>query len=119
MATKKTKDFKDYLKELDDPKNKSGINYDLPEKPTPLQVAKYDICQNILAYQQDNDLSDEDLAEKVNLTIPELEEILYCQIDKFTLDRLMTYANALFSPQQVKVVIENQKSNKNHNLYVR
>ncbi|KAF9997169.1 hypothetical protein BGZ65_007245, partial [Modicella reniformis] len=64
MATKKTKDFKDYLKELDDPKNKSGVNYDLPENPTPLQVAKFDICQNILAYQQDNDLSDEDLAEK-------------------------------------------------------
>src|SRR3954453_23626123 len=86
--------FKKYLERIEDPKNNQEVNYDLPENPTPLQVAKFDICQEILAYQQDNDLSDEELAERVNLSIPELEEVLFCQIEKFTLDRLMTYANA-------------------------
>ena len=100
------KEFKKILEELEDPKNNEGVNYDLPENPTVLQVAKFNICQNILAYQQDNDLSDKELAEKINLSFPETEEILFCQIDKFTLDRLMTYANFLFSPQQIKIVIE-------------
>ncbi|KLL02402.1 MAG: hypothetical protein MRERC_2c150 [Mycoplasmataceae bacterium RC_NB112A] len=33
-----------------------------------------------------NNLSDEELRERINcdLSIPELEEILFCQIDKFT-----------------------------------
>src|SRR6185436_16743601 len=77
------KDFKKYLERIEDPKNNQEVNYDLPENPTPLQVAKFEICQNILAYQQDNDLTDEDLAERINLSIPELEEVLFCQIDKF------------------------------------
>src|SRR5215213_6826079 len=99
VNTKKDKEqFKKYLERIEDPKNNQEVNYDLPENPTPLQVAKFDICQKILAYQQDNDLSDEELAEKVNLSIPELEEVLFCQIEKFTLDRLMTYANSLFNP---------------------
>ena len=114
---KKAKSFKDYLKELDDPKNNSGVSYDLPENPTPLQVAKFEICQNILAYQQDNNLSDKELSKRINLTVPELEEILFCQIEKFTLDRLMTYANALFSPKQVKATIENQKLSKRSTLH--
>ena len=117
---KKEKSFKDYLKELDDPKNNSGVNYDLPENPTPLERAKFDICQNILAYQQDNNLSDEQLAKKINLTVPELEEVLFCQIEKFTLDCLMTYANSLFSPKQVRITIEkNQPTSRKPTLHAR
>ncbi|MCE8162863.1 MAG: hypothetical protein I3273_01145 [Candidatus Moeniiplasma glomeromycotorum] len=100
-------EFERYLGRIENPKNNQEVNYDLPENPTPLQVVKFDICQNILACQQDNNLSDEELLEKINcdLSIPELEEILFCQIDKFTLDRLMTYVNHLFNPSQVKITI--------------
>jgi|SRR5581483_3241829 len=105
-SSKSTKEqFKRYLERVEDPKNNQEVNYDLPENATPLQVAKFDICQKILAYQQDNDLSDEKLANRINLSIPELEEILFCQIEKFTLDRLMSYANSLFSPSQIKITI--------------
>jgi len=102
---KADKEFKNYLAELEDPKNNKEVNYDLPKNATPLQVAKFEICQGILAYQQDNNLSDKKLADKTGLSIPEMEEILFCQIEKFTLDRLMTYANCLFAPSQVKVTI--------------
>ena len=99
------KDFERYLERIEDPKNNQEVNYDLPENPTPLQVAKFDICQRILAYQEDNNLSDEELAKRVNLSIPELEEILFCQIEKFTLDSLIIYANKLFSPRQIEIII--------------
>jgi len=110
--TKKTtkKDFKKILAELEDPKNNEGVNYDLPENPTLLQVAKFNICQNILAYQQDNDISDEELAQKINLSIPEAEEILFCKIDKFTLDRLVAYATNLGIFLQVKEISNNSRS---------
>src|ERR1044072_3113017 len=99
------KDFERYLERIEDPKNNQEVNYDLPENPTPLQVAKFDICQRILAYQQDNNLVDEELAERINLSIPEMEEVLFCQIEKFTLDRLMTYASSLFNSSPLKITV--------------
>ncbi|CAG8447675.1 9241_t:CDS:2 [Cetraspora pellucida] len=78
----KKKDFDKYLERIEDPKNNQEVNYDLPENPTPLQVAKFEICQNILAYQQDNNLTDEELATKINLSIPELEEQIDLEIGK-------------------------------------
>src|SRR5437868_1067910 len=111
--------FKKYLEKIEDPKNNQEVNYDLPENPTLLQVAKFNICQNILAYQQDNDLTDEELTDRINsdLSIPEVEEILFCQIEKFTFDRLMTYANNLFSPSQIKITITKPSPRKRNNLY--
>jgi len=110
VSVKKDKEFKKYLERIEDPKNNQEVNYDLPENPTPLQVAKFDICQRILVYQQDNNISDKALAERMNLSIPEMEEILFAQIEKFTLDRLMTYANCLFTPAQVKITITRKRT---------
>ena len=110
MVTKKTKDFKDYLKELDDPKNKSGVNYDLPENPTLLQVAKFEICQEILAYKQDNNLTRKETADRLDLSLAETEGILFCRIEEFTLDRLISYAGKLLEPIKVKIVLEKQVS---------
>lgn len=76
-VTKKEQNFKEYLEQIEDPKNNQEVNYDLPENPTPLQVAKFNICQNILAYQQDNNLTDEELAERINLSIPEWKKFFF------------------------------------------
>ncbi|CAH1755632.1 7369_t:CDS:2, partial [Entrophospora sp. SA101] len=100
---------KQQLKNLETKQKELDKSLPLTTQITNLQITKgnkqFNICQNILAYQQDNNLTDEELAEKINLSIPEMEEILFCQIDKFTLDRLMTYANSLFTPAQVKITI--------------
>lgn len=100
------KDFKKYLAELDDPKNNQEVNYDLPENPAPLQVAKFEICQEILGYKLKNDLTRQQVAEKMDLSKAETEDILFCCIEKFTLDRLVEYASKLLDPIQVKVVLE-------------
>src|SRR5437764_14181984 len=85
--------FKKHLERIEDPKNNQEVNYDLPENPTPLQVAKFDICQEILGYKLDKDLSREQVAEIMDLSLAETEDILFCCIEKFTLDRLITYAS--------------------------
>src|SRR3954468_5016395 len=65
---KKEKNFSEYLQEIEDPKNNSEVNYALPENPTPLQVVKFEICQEILGYKQDKKLSREQVAEKIGIS---------------------------------------------------
>ncbi|CAI2171424.1 8203_t:CDS:1 [Funneliformis geosporum] len=108
--TKTQKSFKEYLQEIEDPKNNSEINYALPENPTPLQVAKFEICQEILGYKQNNKLTREQVAEKMDISKAETEDILFCHIEEFTLDRLVDYASKLLDPLQVKVILEPKKS---------
>src|SRR3954464_13058998 len=106
----KEKSFKEYLQEIEDPKNNSEINYALPENPTPLQVAKFEICQEVLGYKQDNKLTRERVAERMGISKAETEDILFCHIEEFTLDRLVDYASKLLDPVRVKVILESKKS---------
>ena len=75
-----------------------GLNWDAG----PVEKAKYELCEKILGYQQDNNLSDKEIAQKIHLTTGETRDILYCHIDYFTLDRLITYASRLFSTSEVE-----------------
>src|SRR5437588_3594974 len=104
--------FREFLKRTEDPKNNEGVNYALPENPTPLQVAKFKLCKKMLVYQQKNNVSDEEIANKINLSVPEVEDILFCCIEKFTLDRLVDYASKLLPPTEVNIVVESKKTNK-------
>src|SRR3954447_1804161 len=70
-------------------------NIGLRPDATPLERNKYDICQKILAYKQDNKLTTEKVAKTIQLTTPETEDIFFGRINKFTLDRLMDYATRL------------------------
>ncbi|CAG8731545.1 4166_t:CDS:1 [Racocetra fulgida] len=79
-------------------------NFLLPADATPLEKIKYELCQKILTYKQDNNLTAEELAERISLSPPETKEILLSHIHKFTLDRLLTYASKLFSPFQVGII---------------
>src|ERR1043165_7853608 len=98
--------FKEFLKKIEDPKNNQEVNYDLPENPTPLQVAKFEICQEILGYKLKNNLTREQVTERLDLSKAETEDILFCCIEKFTVDRLITYASKLLEPRRVKVILE-------------
>jgi len=104
-------EYQKYLEELNDP-NYSGGSWVLPENPTPLEQAKYEVCQKVIRYKRNNKLTTEKLAQKIQLSQAETEDILYCRIDYFTLDRLMDYTNKLFSPCEVKITIEKKELGK-------
>ena len=70
-------------------------NICLMPNATPLEKNKYDVCQKILAYKQDNKITTEKLAKNIQLTVPETEDIFFGRINKFTLDRLVSYATNL------------------------
>ena len=81
------------------------INQGLAWDATPTAKAKYEICQNILRYKQENDLSEQEMGERLGIKKQEkLEYLLFCHIDKFTLDKLVSYATQLFAPFELKIV---------------
>ena len=96
-------EFEQILQELENPNYVGEGFWSLPENPTALERSKYDICQKILTYQRKHKLTDKKLAKRINLTTGETENILFCRIDYFTLDRLIVYASKLFEPLEVKI----------------
>ena len=110
VKIKKETSFKEFLKKVEDPNYNREINRSLPLNATSLQIAKYKLCKQMLIYQQDNNLSDEQIAKKIKLSIAEVEDILFCEIEKFTLDRLITYASKLLEPAEVNINIDSKNS---------
>ena len=102
--------FKEFLKKVEDPNYQREINRALPPNANSLQVAKYKLCKQMLVYQQEKKLTDEEIAKRIKLSVAEVEDILFCEIEKFTLDRLITYADKLFAPCQVEVNITDNKN---------
>src|SRR3954468_155954 len=103
-SNQEKQEYQKYLEELNDP-NYSGGSWALPENPTPLEQAKYEICKQVVSYKLDTKISTEKLAQKIQLSKAETEDILYYRIDYFTLDRLVYYATRLFKPLEIKMVI--------------
>ncbi|CAJ0868694.1 1360_t:CDS:2 [Entrophospora sp. SA101] len=103
------KSFKEYLAEIEDPKNNREVNHSLPENPTPLQVAKYKLCKKILGYKLDHELTREQMVEKIGISKAEIEDILFCCIEEFTLDRLVSYASKIFEPLELGITRAKEK----------
>src|SRR6185369_579304 len=95
------------LQELEDP-NYQGGSWALPENPTPLEQAKYELCEKILGYQEDNNLSDKELRQITGLPQDKLEDILFTRIEKVNSDELINVASQLFAPCQVKIIIKEE-----------
>ena len=86
------------------------INRGLMPDATPTDKAKYEICQNILGYQQDNKLSDKEISQRLGIkSVKRLECILYCHIDAFKLDELGEYMTKLLGDFELKVVLPGEE----------
>src|SRR5207248_3720465 len=110
MASKKkqAKTFKEVLAEIEDP-NYQGGSWALPENATPSEKVKYELCEKILGYQEDNNLSDQELRQKTGLSQDKLEDILLTRIEKVNSDELINVASILFAPCQVEITIKKDK----------
>ena len=102
---KKHQNFEEFIKQIEDPSSDyPWVAKDLPENPTVLEKTKFEFCQKILAYQQDNNLSDEEVSQQLQLTKKKTLKLLFCWIDSFTLDELVNYASKLFEPLEVGII---------------
>jgi hypothetical protein len=66
----------------------------------------------VVSYKLDTKVSTEEMAQKLQLSKAETEDILYYRIDYFTLDRLVAYATNLFKPLEIKMMVESKKTRK-------
>jgi predicted XRE-type DNA-binding protein len=67
------------------------------------------LCEKILGYQEDNNLSDQEIAKRINLTLPKTEDILFTRIEKVNYDELINAVSKLFSPVEIKIIVEQKK----------
>jgi len=93
-------EFEKYLNQLADP-NYQGGSWFFSDNATPLEKTKYELCREILIYQLRHKLTDEELAKKINLTLPETQNILYHRVANFNFNRLLSCANKLDGESQV------------------
>ena len=76
-------------------KSDKKTNIGLSPNASPIEKAKYDFCQTIARYRRENNLTEKTVAQRLGITLPRLNSILYSHIDEFSLDELANYANKL------------------------
>ncbi len=77
----------------------------LPENPTELERAKYELCQLITKYHLKNKLKQKELAAKLEIDASRMSDILRGKIDSFTLDRLLGYAEKIHPRLRLKIIV--------------
>ncbi|CAJ0912280.1 9075_t:CDS:2 [Entrophospora sp. SA101] len=68
MSEKEEQKFQKILQKLEDSKNIGQGSWALPRNATTAEKTKYEICEKILGYQEDNNLSDEAMAPGLRIT---------------------------------------------------
>ncbi len=75
----------------------------LPPDATPLERAKHEICKQILIYKQKKKINQRELAKQLETSETRVSEILHYRIQKFTLDRLVSYLQMIKPMVTLKV----------------
>ena len=63
----------------------------LSSEATPLERAKYEVCEQLLIFMKKKKLSQRELANLLEAPETRISEIVHYRIEKFTLDRLVAY----------------------------
>ena len=84
-------------------------NLALPENPTAEEKIKYEICQTIARYKRENNLSEEELENKIGANSQYTHYILYGWIQQLDLRQLLSYLEKISWPWQIKIISEKEK----------
>ena len=86
MAFPSRKEIKRVLKKLE---NVEGT-LALAPNPTPLELFRWDICQNFIRFKKHQGFKQIQLAEMLGIDEAKVSKILHHRIDEFSTDRLIT-----------------------------
>ena len=78
------------------------MNIGLLPDATEADKVKYHLCKSILAYEQDNNISEKELRKKLGVNQTKLEHILFAHISKLTIKELINYLTELHIPYRLK-----------------
>jgi hypothetical protein len=78
------------------------VNIGLLPDATEADKVKYHLCLSISRYQDENDLTEKELAQKLGINKTKLEYILFRHLGKLTLEELFNYLEKLSLPLKLK-----------------
>ena len=78
------------------------VNTGLLSNATESDKVKYHLCLSISRYQDENNLSEKELAQKLGISKTKLEYVLFRHLDKLTLEELVNYLSELPLPFKLK-----------------
>jgi len=64
---------------------------------------KWKLCAQIVRYHLISEISQNELAQKLNVDAPEMSRLLHYKIERYTIDRLIRYVEILYSKLSVEV----------------
>lgn len=79
------------------------INKLLPPNASEQDKVKYNLCKSIIRYSRENNLSEQELKQKLNIDQVKLEYVLFCHLGQFNLEELIDYVAKLMGHLEVKV----------------
>lgn len=74
-----------------------------PENAGPVEKAKYDLCEHFIKYRREEDISQREMAERLEVTESRVSEILHYHIERFTIDKLLELLTKIRPDVKVKV----------------
>jgi len=86
------------------------INKGLKPNSSEQDKVKHNLCQSIGDYCDDNQLSEQKLSQKLGINQEKLEYILFCHINKLTVEELINYIDKLTGHLEVKVNYDHPKT---------
>jgi len=80
------------------------INKGLKPNSTTEDKIKYNLCKNIVRHALKNNLTEEELMQKLGIDQVKLECVLFCHINKLTFQELTAYVDSLHIPLEIKII---------------
>jgi len=75
----------------------------LSPNATPLEKFRWELCQKFIKYKNDHDLTQDQLADALNVDKAKVSKILRHRIDEFSTDRLITLYQQLNPSLKIRV----------------
>jgi predicted XRE-type DNA-binding protein len=75
----------------------------LSRDANPIERTKYDLCEHFIKYRREEDISQREMAERLEVTESRVSEILHYHIERFTIDKLLTLLNKIRPKIKIRV----------------
>ncbi len=63
----------------------------IDKNSSPIDLVKFNICQQILKFKRNRDYTNKELSEIIGVGPAVISRVLHCQIDRFKVDSLLNY----------------------------
>lgn len=91
------------LEEVRNRLNKAMASQPLPKDASPVDRARFRLCEKFVIYKNSHRLTQRALAEKIGINEALISKILHYHFDEFTIDRLVKYLSKIYPDVDLKI----------------